>query len=206
MCGPIALSARARVGARATLPYFVGRLVSYTLLGALAGGLGRVLLASAWARWAEALLSWTLAATLLWTAKNSLWPRARGGFVRLGTGPRRSLQRTIGGALAYVANDPLLLGVGTALLPCGVLFSALLAAATLGKASLGALALSVFALLTGGAVIGVAQLGGLRIERPWARRLLASVLVAGALILLYRPWPTLLGTPACHAAAQHGAL
>src|SRR4051794_31744615 len=68
MCGPVSIASRARAGVYAGLLYLVGRVVSYSVLGALAGGVGHVLLASRWARWAEAGLSWLLALLLLHAA------------------------------------------------------------------------------------------------------------------------------------------
>lgn len=208
MCGPLALSARVRRGGSATLSYFAGRLVSYTLLGALAGSLGHALLLSPWARWAEAGLSWLFALTLAYTAATLLRGPTQAPLLSLGTKPRTSW---VGRLLARVADDPLLLGVATALLPCGALFSALTAAAALGSAGAGAIAMSTFAILTGVAVIGVGQLA-LRVRTLGTsrqhKRALAVVLALGAIVMLLRPLPMLRESdapPACHALMAHGS-
>jgi uncharacterized protein len=206
MCGPIALATRVRGGAHASLAYYVGRLVTYTVLGALAGGFGRVLTLATWARWAEAALALTLAAALLhagWALLRPARPRDP-GLVTLRAKPRRSIA---GAVLARVADDPLLLGAATALLPCGALLSALTASALLGGGGPGAVAMAVYASITGLAVVGVAQLGGLHTLGARLRRAVGIALVAGAIVVGLRPLAALHtgdATPACHAVAKAG--
>lgn len=207
MCGPVAMAAHARGGRSASVTYFAGRLVSYGLLGSMVGSLGRVLFATPLARWAEALLSWLLAATLLFTAAMLLrTPRRAEMLVSLGRAPRAPL---LGRVLARLADEPLLLGAATALLPCGALFAALAGAAAQGNAALGALSMLSFALVTGLVVVGVAELGALRRSGPGLRRLLALALLIGGAILVVRPLPTLRAAegelPACHAPAAGAA-
>lgn len=207
MCGPLALASKVRGGVQATLAYFVGRFVSYTVLGALAGSVGRALLLSPFARWAEALLSWLFAATLVYAAFSALragQQRAAGGereaaLVQLGNAPRANV---VGRMLAHVADDPLLLGAATALLPCGALLSALTAAATLGSALAGGLSMASFATVSGVAVVGVAQLGRTGVRSLLGRRLMAGALLIGAAIMFYRPLPGLRegAPPACCTA------
>ena len=201
MCGPLALASHVRAGRGASRAYFVGRLVSYTLLGAIAGSAGRVLLHSAWARWTEAMLSWSLAALLLFSALRLLRERrSQEPLIRLGARPRSSW---VGRALAHVAGDPLLLGVATALLPCGALFAALAAAAAQGGPALGALSMASFAAITGLAVVGVGRFSMLRAHGPGVRRATGVALVVGAAVMASRPLPLLRAkegaVPACHA-------
>jgi sulfite exporter TauE/SafE len=198
MCGPIALASRVRHGGRAGLSYFAGRLVSYSLLGSLAGGVGRVLLLSSWARLAEAGLSWLLAATLTYTGWSLLRAAPRPRLSKLGRAPRTS---RIGALLVHLADDPLLLGAATALLPCAALFSALVASATLGSAGYGALSLATFAIITGAVVVGVGQLARLRGRLPGLKQVVGAALLIGAAITAYRPVPMLRadsGVPVCH--------
>ncbi|MEY4509830.1 MAG: hypothetical protein RLZZ450_1952 [Pseudomonadota bacterium] len=202
MCGPLALASRVRHGSYAGLSYFVGRLVTYSLLGSLAGGAGRVLLLSPWARVAEASLSWLLASTLAYTAWTLLRGPPRERLAKLGRAPRTS---PFGAILARLADEPLLLGAATALLPCAALFTALVAAATLGSAALGALSMATFAVVTGAVVVGVAQLGRLRATWPGVRRVVGVTLLLGALLTAYRPVPMLRAdgaVPACHLAGD----
>ena len=202
MCGPLALASRVRHGAYAGLSYFGGRLVSYTLLGALAGGAGHVLLLSPWARVAEAVFSWALAGLLLYTAISLLRGARPQTLVQIGRAPRTS---RMGVLLARVADDPLLLGAATALLPCAALFSALVAAASLGDSARGAMAMASFAVVTGVVVLGVGQLAQLRLRMPRLRHAMGYALLFGAAVMLYRPIPMLRddsGVPACHVAVQ----
>ena len=203
MCGPLAAASHARGGSHGRSAYFVGRLVSYVLLGALAGSLFRVLGQTPWARWAETALSWSLGATLLYTAWRSVRRPERSGLVKLGTAPRKSL---IGRALARVADDPLLLGVATALLPCGALFTALAGAAAQGDPLLGSLVMGTFATFTGVSVIGVSHLTSWFSRTTLLRWTTSVVLVVGGLIFLYRPLPVLRAAqgevPACHAPSS----
>lgn len=205
MCGPLAAAAQARGGRSASVRYLLGRLVSYGTLGALAGSVGQGLLATRWARWAEALLAWLLALMLSYAALGFLRaaPRAA-ALVQLGRAPRT---RWTSKLLAAAAHDALLLGAATALLPCGALLGALIASAALGSGALGALAMACFALATSPALLGAAQLGRLaRLGTP-GRRALGLVLIAGALVTAWRPVPGLgaKAAPSCHArAAQTG--
>lgn len=204
MCGPLALATRVRHGAHAGASYFVGRLVSYTLMGALAGGAGRVLLLGPWARAAEAILSWALAVSLVWTAHSLLRRAKPEQLLTLGRKPRAS---RAGALLARVADDALLLGAASALLPCAVLFTAWVAAARLGSASDGALSMASFAVVSGTVLSGVGQLARLRLQNRWLRQGVAAALLLGAGITAYRPVPMLragAAAPACHVAGAAG--
>ncbi len=201
MCGPVVMASAARrdgAGSR----YFMGRLVSYTLLGALAGSTGRTLFALGSAKWVEAALSWALALTLLVSAGRTLSPRTETAPIALRKKPRVSL---LSHALALSAQDPMLLGVVTALLPCGALFAALMAAAALGTPAFGALAMATFASLSGVALLGLSRLGRKLMLGPHGRRGLALGLLLGSALMVYRPIPMLRGetaVPNCHSPAR----
>lgn len=202
MCGPLALASRVRHGNHAGLSYFAGRLVTYSLLGSLAGGAGRVLLLSPWARVAETALSWLLAVTLAYAGWSLLRGPTRQRLIKLGTAPRRS---RFGQHLARFADEPLLLGAATALLPCAALFSALIAAASLGSATLGAISMMSFAVITGAVVVGVGQLARLRVPVPAGSQIVGAALLIGAVITAYRPIPMLRAegqVPACHVVGD----
>ena len=209
MCGPVALSARVRGGPQATLAYYAGRLVTYTVLGALAGSFGRVLMLGTWARWAEAVLALALAESLLHAGlrllRRGASPTAAPALVPLRKKPPRA---RLVSALAHVADDALLLGAATALLPCGALFSALAAAALLGSGLLGATAMAAYASITGLVVVGIAQLGALHVLGARLRRAVGVVLVGGAVMVGLRPLAMLRAagtTPACHLVTHaHG--
>jgi sulfite exporter TauE/SafE len=202
MCGPLAAASQARGGSGASTRYLLGRAVSYSLMGSLAGGLGEAMLTTRWARWAEAALAWALALALLHTALGffGLWRSS--GLIKLGRGPRRSRFAAL---LVHVADDPLLLGAATALLPCGALYSALLGSAALGQSGYGSLFMASFALVTTPAVLGGAQLARLAQLGERGRRALGAVLLAGALLTALRPLSVLSAEPAssCPLHAQH---
>lgn len=188
MCGPLAAASQARGASGASTRYLLGRLVSYSVLGLLAGSVGQGVLGTPWARWAEALLAWALTLLLLRTALGLFGVAQAPALLRIGTKPRRSWT---GRLLAQVAHDPLLLGAATALLPCTALFSALLAGAALGDGMQAALFMGSFALVTSPALLGGAQLGRLAQLGRRSRHVLALVLVAGALITALRPLSSL---------------
>ncbi len=215
MCGPLAAFACRAPGTergqlRRVLAYQGGRLVSYTALGVAAGALGHGLAFALPGRYVQALLSWSLALALgvaAVRAYRASQPRRvsrDAAPIALGRGPRTpSLAER---ALGRVLHAPLLLGLLTALLPCGALASGLLVAAGTAEPLGGALAMSGFALASGPALAlaawAVAKVRG--VAGPTGLRLAALVLALGAVALVVRPIPGLRseeGT-ACHVVAQ----
>jgi sulfite exporter TauE/SafE len=206
MCGPLAAAAGRRSPA-ASLQYAGGRILSYGLLGCLAGSFGRVLLASAAARWVELLACIALSAVLVRIGCKLLArradPRASTQLLSLGRAPRRS---RVGRLLAELVDEPLLLGAATALLPCGALLTALAAAAAAGTALSGAVLMLTFAALTGVALQLATRLTRGLALRPLGSRVLAGVFFAGALVTLARPVLShAAGHPACHGPTRPAA-
>lgn len=194
MCGPFVLT---QVGARletmsatafggwarlrgaALAPYHLGRLTTYSALGAVAGGAGSLLLRATEMRWTLALLL-LLGATLL--AVQALgWHRAvnLGGFEEVLARVSRPLTSDPRGWRGYG------LGVVLGFLPCGLIYGALAAAAGSGSAVTGATGMASFVL---GTVPGLVALGwggallGAR-RREWLRRLARPLLLINALVL-----------------------
>lgn len=199
MCGPLAAATRGRGGSSALWQYAAGRLATYSLLGLLAGSVGKVLVESRFARWGEAGLSWLLASSLLITALSHLRKARSTPLVTLGRAPQRHV---ISRVFLRIADEPLLLGMATALLPCGALLSALLAAAALGTPLSGALAMATFAVGSGVVLVAAAQLSRLSTLGATGKKALAGVLLVGAAIMLLRPLPMLQsdGQASCHHA------
>jgi sulfite exporter TauE/SafE len=197
MCGPFVLAqtaARAgegptlqRLGAGLLPAYHLGRLTTYTALGALAGGLGATVLQVTGLRW--------VLAGMLGVAAFLFLLQGLKGVARFGSG-------TIGAGLAarYVALvAPLLRGVeperspfgvyrvGVALgcLPCGFLYAALAAAAASGGALAGGMAMAAFALGTVPSLAAVGLVGALAAERwrSFARALAAPLFLVNAATL-----------------------
>ncbi len=198
MCGPLVAATHARGHRHAGLSYAAGRLTAYTALGAIAGGLGRALTLSPWARWAEAGLSWLLGAWLLHLGiRHFRKPQRDNSFVPLRHGPRSHGWSRI---LSRLLDDPLLLGAATALLPCGALFAAVTASAAVGSIPGGALTMATFAVLTGAAMALTQAATQLVARRKGGRFVLSAALIAGALVMFVRPLPSLSSgaAPACH--------
>ncbi len=161
--------------------YHLGRLTTYTVLGAVAGGLGGSLSTIMPFRW--------IAAALLGLAALSFLLQGLGGIARwlpwLGLG---AAEAWLGNGFARLAM-PLLqprleisgyrLGLVLGLLPCGFLYGALLAAAATGGALSGGLAMGAFALGTIPALIAVGLLGASVLQR-WRG---AAVLLATPIFL-----------------------
>ncbi len=204
MCGPVA-AASARGGRSGSLPYAFGRVVSYTLLGSLAGGVGHVLFESRWVRWLEVVVSASLVVFLVVAGVRQLLPR-RETLISLGRAPKVTWA---GRVLGQLADEPLLLGAATALLPCGALFTVVSAAVALGNALSGALLMCTFAVLTGGVLLGVRGLSARFAARAGRaqRGILAAVFFVGAALTAARPLASSEDAepPSCHAAIHEGA-
>jgi sulfite exporter TauE/SafE len=189
MCGPFVLmQVAAAAPARLTrlrptaLPgYQLGRLTTYVGLGAVAGGLGATLAELTAFRWLFAVLLALAALSFLAQALQRL-----GGVVRLR--PFERLGLTWGAVLSRLAlrwspragfgGYPLGLVLG--LLPCGFLYSALMAAAGSGGVLPGALAMAAFALGTMPALLTVSLIGRTALGR-WRG---AAAVVAAPVFLL----------------------
>jgi sulfite exporter TauE/SafE len=149
MCGAACAGLGQAAGPRknqAILLFQGGRIMGYAALGALAAasmqGLGWLTVQSAALRPLWSLLhvgALVLGLLLLLKAQQPAW------LERLG---RRLWQRarTLG---ARSGGAPVVLGVLWSLLPCGLLYSALLIAALAGSVAAGALVMALFALGTG---------------------------------------------------------
>ncbi|MDI9332137.1 MAG: sulfite exporter TauE/SafE family protein [Alphaproteobacteria bacterium] len=153
MCGA-PCTAVARAGAphsTAALAWFqLGRLLGYSILGAMAAaamqGLGWLTVYSAALRPVWSLFhafALVMGLWLIWRAELPIWAQALGRFTwqRIQVWARRL------GSARVVA--PLLTGVLWALLPCGLLYSALVVAALAAHPAQGAGVMAVFALSSG---------------------------------------------------------
>ena len=129
MCGPIASLMATRKG---LLPYHLGRLISYSFLGALAGGLGGFFLTTEiiWLRWISAGL---FAGFLAMAGLRLLVPR----FAKLKL-------PVLSHSLFRLRPSAFLVGLTTILLPCGWLYTYVAAAIATKSAWAGALMMAVF--------------------------------------------------------------
>jgi len=205
MCGPIVL-AYSMWGRPPGLPihlaYNAGRILTYSLLGALAGAAGREIgllgkmagLATGARILAGAAM---LAAGLLMF---NLFPTS--GLIQIQrTGAGARFSRAVGRLLqAPGAGGKLRLGLLLGFLPCGLIYAALLKSVETGSAPAGALTMLAFGLGTSVSLLGMgvaSSLAGMGL-RSWSDRLApAGVTLFGAMLL----WRGLVapGAPLCHA-------
>lgn len=181
----------------------LGRVLGYSAMGALAAatmqGLGWLTVQSAALRpvWTMVHLAAVLMGlTLLVLARQPVW---------LETGARRVWTRVRAVTQAWGMAAPLGLGAAWALLPCGLLYSALLVAALAGSVAGGALVMAVFAVGSGVSL----WLG------PWLLLRLGhngrgvwSMRVAGLALMLVSAWGLYMGlvheqAPWCVVPAAH---
>ena len=168
-----------RLAGASLVPYHLGRLTTYTMLGGIFGA-ATALFASTGA------FAW-LSAGLLVVAAVLMLLQALGLAADIGSPLAKPLAR-LAGPLSSV-QKPLAryaLGVVLGFLPCGLLYGALAAAAGTGSARDGALAMAAFTLGTMPALIAVGWGGVLfrRRLRELARWIAAPLLAANALLML----------------------
>jgi sulfite exporter TauE/SafE len=157
MCSPFVMMVSRRYGrpSGAHAPwvaqawYTAGRLLTYGVLGALAGGLGFALQS------AGAVLGLQRAAAVI--AGLALVLSGATGLLSFAAGG--TLDRRMGQVVSRIGTrmpgHPLLLGLLLGLLPCGLLYTAVMAALALGSAAKGFGALVLFGLGTAPALFGV---------------------------------------------------
>lgn len=149
MCGAACAGIGRAAGARSTralLGFQLSRMTGYALLGAFAAGsvqglawLGThtAVLRPVWAMFHVAAL--LLGAVLLWRARQPAWIESLG----------QNVWRRARPALAALGpRAPVVLGLGWALMPCGLLYSALLVASLSAHALEGAALMALFSLGT----------------------------------------------------------
>ena len=130
--------------------YTAGRVTTYAALGAAAGALGGVF------QLAGALLGVQRAASTIAGLVLVVWALAALADLAPGFRGGGSLFAKVAGAVkGRVPGHPFALGLFLGLLPCGLLYSALIAAAARGGALQGALAVALFGLGTAPALLGV---------------------------------------------------
>jgi sulfite exporter TauE/SafE len=182
-----------RLRGAALVPYHLGRLTTYSALGALAAAIAGELVSLTGFRWLAALLLALAAAAFL------LQGVSRGSGLLTGLGPGSGDGR-LADALSRLAG-PLLWGGGGALrryalgvvlgfLPCGLLYGALAAAASRGDALFGAVAMAGFTVGTVPGLVGVGLIGHYAMRRGGGLvgALATSLMVINAGLLGYLAW------------------
>jgi sulfite exporter TauE/SafE len=179
-------------GARGLWAFQVGRLAGYSVMGALAAGsmqgLGWLSIQSAALRPVWTLMhvaAAMLGLVLLWQARQPVW---------LDLGARKVWSRirppSAGAGRPVGVSAPLVLGAAWSLLPCGLLYSALLVAALSGTAAQGAGVMALFALGSGASLMAGPWLW-LRLRGPGSGRW--AIRLAGGALLLTSVWALWMG-------------
>jgi len=161
------------------VPYHLGRVTTYTGLGAVAGGATAIFASME-------IFAW-LSAILLLGAAGLLMAQALGLALNAAS-PATSLVARLAGPLSASRTALARYGLGVVLgfLPCGLIYAALAAAAGTGSVVSGAIAMSCFALGTVPALVAVGW-GGLimrRHLRTIARWVSPPLLAGNALVML----------------------
>lgn len=168
-----------RLAGASLIPYHLGRLTTYTALGAAAGAATALFTATSTFAWLSGALLLIAAALMAMQAFGLAVGTASpltAGLARL-AGPLSSSR----GPMARYA-----LGVVLGFLPCGLLYGALAAAGGTASTLEGALAMAAFALGTVPALIAIGW-GGVIIRRHLhnvARWIAAPLLLANAALML----------------------
>ena len=183
MCGPLVILAGSRFPQRglSSLPYHLlynlSKAMMYAVLGVLAGGAGALAFRAAGSGWLFAAVSLLGGAAVLLSGTAYL------GWLRLGKtshlavlwGRGVRLLSNLSGAQRAAA-----LGALNGLLPCGLVYSALLISAASGSVATGAVGMFVFGLGTSLSLLVVGAGAGLITQHT--RRIMARV--SGVFILL----------------------
>jgi hypothetical protein len=194
MCGAIShgLARASPPQARFVLARQGGRVAAYTLAGAVVGGIGEVLLATAGSGAVRLALQALFALSWLWLALRLLRPGLHLPWAaRLGTALWRRLQPWTRPLLpASTPSRAFLLGGLWGFMPCGLSYAMLMVAASEGSALGGAAIMAAFGVATSVA-LSVLDLGGQRLAFARPGRALRYVGAALAIMLavgsLYLP-------------------
>jgi sulfite exporter TauE/SafE/plastocyanin domain-containing protein len=190
MCGGINLSQTLRdapsgsAGFRTFVPgilYNAGRVVSYTVTGALAGGLGQAVRVSGASQgviqMAAGIFMLCMGLTML-----GLLPIAR----RIGAGIGAALTRVFPSKSAgvFTGKSPLLIGLLNGLMPCGPLQAMQVYALSTGNPVSGGLAMLIFSLGTLPLMFGLSAISSFLTNRfASGGRLMARITKAGAVLV-----------------------
>ena len=181
MCGGFVLA----IG-RSRVPYFAGKTLTYSVLGALAGMFGSAVM-TAFAGFQNAVsIALGVLLVLIGASLAGLFRR-----IPLGDGLARS--RPISRALVYFLKRPSSFGLGlvNGLLPCALVYGMLVKAATTGTAWEGALTMAVFGSATIPALF-LLGVSGTLLRPSWRLRLSRF---GGVLVILLGLLTIARGTP-----------
>lgn len=217
MCGPIVLSYSVALDQLKAVPghtppslfwghltYNAGRIFTYAVLGAVAGLAGKAVglvgqLAGVMSTLAIVSGALMLIAGLVMFGAFPAMQALGGGFFRITS----SFLRPVSALIASPsAGRRFLLGLALGLLPCGLIYAALLRAMATGSAVWGAATMAAFGAGTAGALLAVGIFSSAirsRVHR-WGTQLAAvSVMAMGALLIVRGTMPGILAGAHAHA-------
>lgn len=179
MCGPLVLSfdLTGSGGFAGHAKYHLGRLITYSALGALAGSFGHVI-----------NLAWASAATVA------------GGVAMIAAGLVVGRAVTFGPAERLVQISPITRwggklmrtrarfasGLVLGLLPCGLIYAAVLKSASTGSAASGGLEMAAFAAGTAGPLLGLGAFSAVIPARFRNQKLAAAGIAIMGAVLIWR--------------------
>ena len=210
MCGPIVLAyslplGESRRGAVAHLAYNLGRLLTYTALGAVAGAAGSGVAALGQLAGIERTAALVAGSVMIVAGILMSGWLPRTTLVTIGdTGPLRRL------GAGWLLRSPrpaskLALGAALGFLPCGLIYAALLKALDTGSATDGALTMLAFGLGTSGALLAIGILSTAittRFRRYGTLMATASLLLLGCFLLWRGLTAPVAGEPCHHVHAS----
>ena len=187
MCGGIAMllglpqgQGRAASALVAQLPLHAGRALSYMVLGGLAGGLGAAAIGAVSLAGAHLFTRWAAAMSLAWVGFSTTGLMPSPALIGHALLPRFVMPRGVMTAPAMTGR--LAAGMGWGLMPCGMVYGALLFAAFAGSAWGGMAVMAGFAFGTVPALLLV-QSGSSALARL-ARRPQLRVIAGVVLVVL----------------------
>ena len=203
MCGPLVVAG----GGNATshLAYNTGRVMTYAALGAIAGAIGELGVLMQIERWTTL----ALAAVLVIAGLRMFGVTSAQRLVRIdsnGIGSRL-MRRAAPMLMATGAANRIKLGLLLGLLPCGLVWAALVKAASTGTMFDGGATMLAFGAGTAGALLA-SGIFAAPLQRHFARhggRIAASAMIAAGLFIAWRGSiaPPQSGGPACHGHQQN---
>jgi sulfite exporter TauE/SafE len=211
MCGPLVIASGASGGGAAGhLAYNAGRIATYTLLGMVAGeaGGGVTMLAAL-----PGLERWVALASGLLLVLAGVWmlgliPKRQLVQIEESPATRRLLRWTAPLLMKPGLFNRFRLGLLLGLLPCGLVWAALVKAAAAGSAAGGGATMLSFGAGTAGALLSIGLFAA-GIQRRFSRhgtRVAAVAMIAAGLFVAWRGTNSLpnsgTGAPACHGQ-QH---
>jgi sulfite exporter TauE/SafE len=191
MCGPILLSCnmprphetRSSLAASHFF-YHAGRLLTYSFLGALAGGLGLGIERVARYQSAAAVVAGSL---MLVAGLLMIGALRRPELVQFA--PAQSLIRRVAHLLQQPARAARLrMGLYMGFLPCGLIYAALLKAVSMGSAADGAITMAAFGIGTAGPLLalGIFSASFVRFTKGWSAQIPAIAVTLTGIFLIAR--------------------